>query len=263
MPSGITRLELATVDSTNTYAREHFAELADGTLVVSSEQTAGRGRLGRVWHSPAGVNIYATLVIKTPQSPFLAAAMLGLAGLATLRHFVPGCCSFLKWPNDVYVEDRKIAGILCESAAYSAGRVTGLVAGIGLNVNLDPAALAAVGQPATSLAALAGRDFDLKKVLQELEKQLLRYYITHSKSPDLLFFEWREENRLLGEELEVVTGNGEVLRGRFAAIEPDGTMILDCCGQRREFNCGDVKIRREAIDWQKFLHKQREDKEKS
>lgn len=104
-------LHFAEIDSTNTYARDHFNDLPDALLVTASFQTAGRGRLGRKWISPPDTNVMATFVMKHVGDAFLATCVASLAVLETLRNAAPGLDFFVKWPNDVYAEDAKIAGI--------------------------------------------------------------------------------------------------------------------------------------------------------
>ena len=87
----------------------------------------------------------------------------------------------LKWPNDVYVCDRKLAGILCETCRIEDGRISGIAAGIGINVNLSADDLAAVPLPATSLAVEAGRSFELEKMVAEFAFFLKQYYIIYSR----------------------------------------------------------------------------------
>ena len=85
-----------------------------------------------------------------------------------------------------------------------------------------------------------------------LAKSLLRYYIIYSKYPERIFREWKDANRLLGEEIELTVGTGERLRGVFADIAEDGELVLiSADGKRRHFNCGDVRIRRESVNWTK------------
>ena len=249
----ITRLHLAEVDSTNRYAVLHHNELADGTLIVADHQSAGRGRRGRQWISPAGCNIYATLLIKDPQPRlFLAGALLGLAAEAALRELLPEVPFFLKWPNDIYCRERKIAGILCEGCGFSQGNLTGIAAGIGINVNLSEAELAQIDLPATSLRALAGHEFALEKVLKILEKNLIEYYIIYSKYPDELFARWKNANRLIGQNLELIRETGEVICGRFSDIAEDGSLILERGGAKDCFCSGDVRVRRGSIDWKQL-----------
>ncbi len=245
-------LYLDEVDSTNTYAVKNFSSLPDGTLVVSSMQTAGRGRRGRVWQSPRGVNIYASLVVKSLANACLAGAVAGLAVLDTVRFFCPEARPFLKWPNDVYIRERKISGILCESAEIANGRITGLAAGMGLNVNLDSGALALIDQPATSMRMVSGGEFDLNKVINRLEKSLNMYYIMGIISEADLFSEWKKANRLIGWPLELVDGAGRHISGVFADICDDGAMLLEREGRRERFDCGDVRIRRDSVNWDKI-----------
>ena len=121
------------VDSTNTYARNNFDTLADGSVVFAREQTAGRGRLGRKWVSKRDESITGSAVLKKVSQPFHAGIVTGLAGLELVRECVPQAFSFFKWPNDIYIDDCKIAGILSEGVLKN-GRLDGVVSGIGINV---------------------------------------------------------------------------------------------------------------------------------
>jgi BirA family biotin operon repressor/biotin-[acetyl-CoA-carboxylase] ligase len=133
---------LGRVDSTNTRARE-LAEsgAADGTLVVAVEQTGGRGRHGRRWHSPPG-NFYGSLILR-PKAKLADTASLSLViGLAALEavEAVAGqrVDVTVKWPNDLLLHGRKLAGILLEGAADADGRCSWLVAGLGVNLASHP-----------------------------------------------------------------------------------------------------------------------------
>ncbi len=240
---------LDTVDSTNRYARDRFEELADGSLVVSSVQTAGRGRCGRVWHSPPGVNVYCSFVMKNTDQAFLAGAAAGLSVVDCVRGLAPGVDVYVKWPNDVYAGGRKLAGVLCEGVGVRRGRVRGVIAGIGMNVNMDAGALSGIDQPATSLAVESGKEFSIKKVVEKLAESLTRYYILYSTNPGRVFREWKGENRLIGREIGLTDGAGVLFSGVFDDIAENGEMILVAAdGERRRFNCGDVHIRRESSD---------------
>src|SRR5581483_7327114 len=136
-------------------------------VVVADQQTAGKGRLGRAWHSPPGANIYCSVILrslpetgKLPLIPLLTAAAIALA----LQDIV-ALPARLKWPNDILLNDHKVGGVLCESAGIGqAGAV--VVIGIGLNVNEGaggfPEDLRAT---ATSLAMELGRSLDRAAVL--------------------------------------------------------------------------------------------------
>ncbi len=242
-------LILDEADSTNTYAKNHFDELPDGSLVVARHQTAGRGRRGRVWISPPGTNFAGTVLLKRLEDGFHAGCLLGLAALSVVRELAPEVPAYLKWPNDIYVEERKLAGILSESARFEHGRITGVVSGVGVNLNLPREVLATIDQPATSLLAETNREFNLDFFAKKLAEQLIRYYIIYLKSAGAVLDEWKKANLLVGEPLEVVDSHGDRHAGIFRAILDDGSMEFEESGAKKTFLCGDVKIRRESIDW--------------
>ncbi|MBO4633165.1 MAG: biotin--[acetyl-CoA-carboxylase] ligase, partial [Lentisphaeria bacterium] len=189
----INLLELETVDSTNTYAKNNFDALADGTLVCAEMQTAGRGRLGRSWVSPAGASIYASLVMKQIENPFYATVTASLAAQEVLLKAYPRGGFFIKWPNDIYSGHRKIAGILCEAVSGADG-IRGVIAGIGVNINLAPQELDRIDQPAASLLSLSGKIFSVKELTASLAESLTTYYQIYLSEPEKLFAEWKSHN---------------------------------------------------------------------
>lgn len=145
--------------------------IASGAAFVADTQTAGRGRLGRTWHSPAGENLYVSFVLR-PDRPDRTVPFVTLAaGLATADAIAPliDCAVQLKWPNDVLVSNRKIAGVLCESAV--SPERTFVVVGIGLNVRTTafPPDLAPTS---TSLALAGAKMLDRSTVLVSLAAAL-------------------------------------------------------------------------------------------
>jgi BirA family biotin operon repressor/biotin-[acetyl-CoA-carboxylase] ligase len=152
LPAGFHLIALGDVASTNDQARRLAAEGApDGTLVWARSQSAGRGRYGRSWSSPPG-NLYLSLLLRPACAP-AAALQLGFVGAvalgAALERRVAGSALAFKWPNDVLLGGRKIAGILLESATGAGGALDWLVIGMGVNLASFPAGTAF---PATSLA---------------------------------------------------------------------------------------------------------------
>ncbi len=123
------------VDSTNQWAKRMFAEAPHGTVLLADAQTAGRGRFGRTWYSPPGVSIYMSWVVKETDLPTAGvfwhfAAAWAVTGV--LEKELPDVEA--KWPNDLWVRDRKLAGFLTE-LLYAGTRPQGIVVGIGLNVH--------------------------------------------------------------------------------------------------------------------------------
>lgn len=250
-------VELDEVDSTNTFARRHFDDYPDGTLITARSQSAGRGRRGRAWITPPGVCFCGTMIFKCLSDGFHAGCIVGLGALAALREIAPEVKAFLKWPNDIYVGDRKLAGILSEGAKIEQGRLTGVVSGVGVNVNLPESVISTLDQPATSLLMECGRKFPLNFFSKKVAESLIRYYITYSKCAESVFSEWKAANLLIGERLTITDDSGRARRGIFRDILSDGAMVFeeDGVGMMTEFRCGDVKIDRSAVDWERVDQK--------
>ncbi|OGP26052.1 MAG: biotin--[acetyl-CoA-carboxylase] ligase [Deltaproteobacteria bacterium RBG_16_66_15] len=161
---------LAVTDSTNRVAMEMAENGAPhGTVVVADEQTAGRGRMGRRWESPPGKNLYVSLLLRPPV-PTVEAPRLSLVAGVALADAVEemGVSPSLKWPNDLYLGERKAAGILAEMASDPDG-VRHVVIGVGLNVNMEEADFPPVLRGgATSLRIRAGRTFRRVDVLARM-----------------------------------------------------------------------------------------------
>ena len=231
-----------TIDSTNTWAAAHFAELADGELVAAAVQTAGRGRLDRSWISPRG-NIYATFVQKGVTIPLLGVAVGSLAVLDLVRELAPAERFHIKWPNDVFCGTAKISGILAQFICPRNGAPGGLVTGMGVNLNMSREQLAGASQEATSVAILTDAPVDLDAALKRFEDLLHSHAAILKNAPDTLFARWKTENGLLGRHVEFVAGDGSRLTGLFRDIDDSGSVILDeDDGHTLTLNCGDVRL---------------------
>ena len=231
-----------TIDSTNTWASAHFAELNDGELVAAAVQTAGRGRLDRTWISPRG-NIYASFVQKGVSSPLHGVAVGSLAVLDLVRELAPAEQFHIKWPNDVFRGTAKISGILSQYICPRNGAPGGLVTGMGVNLNMSREQLASAAQDATSVSILTGAPCDCDAALRRFEEILHDHAAALRNAPETLFNRWKTENGLLGRHVEFVAGDGSRLTGLFRDIADDGSVILDEDGGRTlRLNCGDVRL---------------------
>ncbi len=245
-------IHLDEVDSTNKYALRNFEELPDSTLIVAGEQKAGRGRHARQWVSPPNTNIYASMIIKNAgQNPALASMIVSLGALSALRGSAPDVKFWLKWPNDIFCRERKIAGILCESASTPKQQIAGIVAGIGININMPTEIINTIDQPATSLMYETGNEFNLKKVVKKLAKSLNKYYNIYSISPEVLFTCWKDENLLIGQTVKVNTGEKEI-KGKIIDLGHNGELIFESSGKQIKLFSGDVKINKNSIDFEKL-----------
>jgi BirA family biotin operon repressor/biotin-[acetyl-CoA-carboxylase] ligase len=236
----------AELDSTQRLARElALAGAEEGTAVVAETQTAGRGRLGRTWHSPPGRNLYCSVVLRPALAPEHVPQLALVAGLAVARAIegATGLEARLKWPNDVLVGGRKTTGILTELDA-ELERVHFVVVGIGVNVNLPDEALPAeLRGKATSLAAAAGRPIDRPaftgRLLAELEAQYRRFLAGGLAA---VRTDWEARSALQGREVTAVTPQATV-RGRVIGLDDDGALrLVDDAGAVHRIVAGEVSI---------------------
>lgn len=210
-------VELETCASTSTWALEHLDRLAHGDVVFTRRQTAGRGREGRVWLAPPGVLTCSVVLDPGSADPRAIALAAGLACIHAVADLLPGLDDGLgiKWPNDVLLRHRKLAGILCEAAA---GR---LVVGIGLNRMAElPESLAA-----TSLH-LHGLPPDDAELLVGIRGYLLEAVgLLAARGMAALLPQLRARDVLLGRSLAVETRNGN-LDGIGGGIDEQGRLLL-------------------------------------
>lgn len=233
----------AEIASTNDRARAALSEPGgDGLAVVADLQTAGRGRRGRTWISPAGANLLFSVGWRPAIAPRLAGLLGGSAALAVrdaCATLVPDVGLAIRWPNDVVDRDgRKVAGLLVETALES-GELAEAVVGIGVNVNWLPAEMPAeIGGSATSLQVLLGGPIDrvalLGSVLDELDAEIGALERGESPLPRLQAASWLD-----GREVEIDTG-AATIAGRVAGIADDGSLLLDAEVGRLAFSVGEV-----------------------
>jgi BirA family biotin operon repressor/biotin-[acetyl-CoA-carboxylase] ligase len=241
LPDGFCLHHFETLGSTNDEAKALArAGAPEGTLVWADEQTAGRGRRGRIWLSPRG-NLYLSLVLRPAGVPSRAAQLgfVSALGLGDALSALAGPAMELryKWPNDLLVNGKKLAGILLESENAASDRVDFVVAGIGVNIIAAPED---VELPATSLAA--------EGVATITPPVLLGGFVRHF---EIWAGRWREEGFAavraawlarasgLGEPVRVRLGRGTLL-GRFLDLDDDGALVLDGDQGRRRIAAGEI-----------------------
>ncbi len=232
------------IGSSNAAARE-LAEggAPEGAVVIAEAQTSGRGRLSRRWESPPYANLYLSIVLRPRVAPRHAPqiTLTAAVALAETVHFVLGERPAIKWPNDILVRGRKLAGILTE-AACDAERVQYVILGIGLNVNYRRDAMPPeLRDRATSLADVAGKTLSRESVLARLIHDLDRGYGELDDAGfDALRPRWERCFALRGRLVRAELG-GRTVVGRAAGIDPEGGLIVeDGRGQRFTIVAGDV-----------------------
>lgn len=218
---------------------------AEGFCVLADRQTAGRGRLGRTWASPPGVGLYTSILLR-PKAPLSSLPLLTLvAGLAVTDAIrgVAALTARLKWPNDVWLDGRKVAGILTELAT-SASSVRYVVVGIGINVNHSaddfPAELRSA---ATSLFQLCGRPIARGLLAAAIYNGMDNWYALFCQDRREMILEaGRLRSATLGNPVHVLAGS-EDWQGQAVDLDPDGALLVrDESGATRRVVAGDVSI---------------------
>jgi BirA family biotin operon repressor/biotin-[acetyl-CoA-carboxylase] ligase len=213
-------------DSTNTAALNLAQQGAEhGTVVVAEEQTAGRGRLGRTWYSEKSSGIYVSIILRPPFSPTAAPILTLMAGVATQHALstTTGLSVDIRWPNDLLVNGRKVAGILTEMNA-ELGRLHAVVLGIGINVNHSemPAEL----KPgATSLRIESQRSWSRVQIFIALLKELERHYhLLLEKGSAAIAERWAAASTYAnGKRIRIVTAEAESL-ATTVGLDPSGAL---------------------------------------
>ena len=216
-------LYLETTSSTQDVARAEAERGGPvGTAVLAEEQTAGRGRLGRSWVSPAGKNIYVTLVMRPPAPKLRVLSIVSPLAIAEALEGI-GLAPRLKWPNDVLVGGRKIAGILIETE-LSGDDVKYALVGIGLNVNFDVGAVPEIAEIATSVRRELGRDASREELLAALLNAFeVRY--EQALEGDAVFQAWRSRLETLGRRVRATLGE-RVEEGVAEDVDAEGNLLV-------------------------------------
>lgn len=222
---------LEETDSTNTVAFAMAqAGAPHGAVVVAERQTAGRGRLGRSWYSPAGRNLYCSIILRfgghSERVPFwlMWTPLISAVAAARAVQVTSGLRPALKWPNDIMIGSRKLGGLLCESTAGASGGF--IVVGIGLNINIRPEEFPEeLQQIATSMCAESGRSYDRAVLLAALLSELeTRYDALLSDQPSHVLSEYAMKCSTLGRRVQVTLASGECVVGLAESLGPDGTL---------------------------------------
>lgn len=219
------------VVSTNQIALElgdHGAQ--HGTLITAVEQSGGRGRLGRSFSSPPG-GLYFSLILRPKISPDRLSLLTLAAGVAcsTVVEGIAGQGVKLKWPNDLYLENRKLGGILCESAAYSvqAGKVPFLVVGIGLNINTDPEQFPIdLRETVISLCAVRKKYYDLDSIMQDIAGQIIGFADNPERIQQVILDEFRQRDYLYRRKIRWHGADGREILGVGSGLLRDGRYAL-------------------------------------
>lgn len=234
------------IDSTNTWLRQRALEGAPtGSVCVAEMQSAGRGRRNRHWVSPFAASLYLSLLWRSATG----AAELGGLSLATGVAIVRSLKAFgidtagLKWPNDVLVDDAKLAGILIDVFGESTGPCS-VIVGIGINVAIPETAVAAIDQNWTDLRRLTGREPLSRNRLASVVLDHTVAAIEEFERAGLTPFleEWRRYDVTQDRQVSLRMPN-EIIQGRACGVDSGGALLVDTASGLRRFASGEVSLR--------------------
>jgi len=233
--------------STNADAFRLAEDGADeGTVIIADAQCGGKGRMGRVWSSPPGINLYCSVILRPTVKPYQAPQLTFLSAVAVARsiELTTALKPEIKWPNDVLIRGCKVAGLLNEMSAET-DCINFVILGVGVNLNMSATQFPSdLRTPATSLQLELGRPVNRAQFAATMLHELDRLY------GDFLLYgfgpvreEWQQRCNANGREVSVSDGGAETMRGEFAGIDGDGAMLVRLADGRVErILSGDVRV---------------------
>ena len=234
---------LQTIDSTNEYLKRIGDKSTDGTVVISEEQTRGKGRMGRTWQSKSGEGIWMSLLLKPNIIPFKAPFITLVAGVSVVTALrklnVP---AQIKWPNDIILNDKKICGILTELSA-EIERVNYVIVGMGMNVK-NMYFSGELEHKATSLykeGYVLQRVDIVDEILYEFEKNYIDYIENDNKEHVLNLF--RQYSNIINKEIYLITNDKRELVTCIDINDSGNLIVKDKDNNIREIMSGEVSIR--------------------
>lgn len=234
------------ISSTNTWSKENIFDLDDRTIVVADKQTSGRGRFARKWISENSDNIYMSFILK----PVKTNQSFEHLPLANLTQYLAVCVlevletynikSQLKWPNDILVNGKKISGILAELVIKN-GQFTGLVLGLGLNLNMSDEDLKQIDKPATAINLETGYKVNKDKVLKEIIDKFFENYENFLEKGFMSIRDKYLRHFYLLNEIVKINFEFNFVEGRIIDVDEKGILILQTLnGEMQEISVGDI-----------------------
>jgi BirA family biotin operon repressor/biotin-[acetyl-CoA-carboxylase] ligase len=217
-------LHYPSLPSTMDFAKKLAAEgMGEGAVVLCDEQTEGRGRQGRKWFDSPASSILMSIIFRPTVEQLPQLNMLASLAIVLTIERVAGVKSAVKWPNDVLIKGRKVAGILVENV-FEGHALQASIVGVGLNVALDVTAHPEITTIATSLSAELGRELHRDEVLKPLLEEMDTLYQAVKRNEDV-YHQWLPHVETLGKTVRIKSGQS-VEEGLAQSIGPDGSLTL-------------------------------------
>ncbi|WP_226053228.1 bifunctional biotin--[acetyl-CoA-carboxylase] ligase/biotin operon repressor BirA [Dickeya chrysanthemi] len=234
---------LPVIDSTNQYLLDRLDSISSGDACIAEYQQAGRGRRGRQWFSPFGSNLYLSLYWRLEQGPAAAVGVSLVIGIimAEVLHQLGAEGVRVKWPNDLYLNDKKLAGILVELNGRT-GDAAHLVIGAGINLRMNSSGSNVINQGWINLQD-AGIDIDRNMLAVKLITELctaLTVYEQQGLTP--FISRWSSLDNFYSREVKLIVGNREII-GVDKGIDRQGALLLEKDGEIQPYIGGEISLR--------------------
>lgn len=229
------------INSTNTYALKNISDYSDSDVLMAEIQTEGRGRFDRKWISDKPENIYISIVLKPELTSPLnnIPQYLSIKVCETLESY--GVKPVIKWPNDVLINNKKIAGILAQTSIRGTN-LQGLILGIGINLNFEQKDMESIDRPATSLNLLIDRHIDRDEFLKNLLEGFFTDYDKFLETGfDFIRKDYLNRAYFIGNTITINTYNEEI-KGVAKGISNDGSLVIipENCENELKINMGEI-----------------------
>lgn len=234
---------LPVIDSTNQYLLDRLDSISSGDACIAEYQQAGRGRRGRQWFSPFGSNLYLSLYWRLEQGPAAAVGVSLVIGIvmAEVLHQLGAEGVRVKWPNDLYLNDRKLAGILVELNGRT-GDAAHLVIGAGINLRMNSSVSNAINQGWINLQE-AGIDIDRNSLAAKLIMELRTALAIYEQQGLASFISrWSSLDNFYNRTVKLIVGNREIV-GIDKGIDNQGALLLEQDGEIRSYIGGEISLR--------------------
>lgn len=240
-------LHFAKLPSTNTFALELLAKSApiEGTAISTRDQHQGRGQIGSSWESAPGQNLTVSFILYPsflpPNRQFLLSKAIGLAARDLIAAHLPQAKVYLKWPNDLIVNERKIGGILLQNA-IQGNRLQHAVAGIGLNINQEQ--FMPYTPEATSLFLESGKQQNLDLLFDELCAHIEVYYLALKAGNSLYIDQMYLKHLFLLDQSASFqrAANMEIFQGYIRGVTENGHLMVEHDGRTETFDLKEIRL---------------------
>lgn len=234
-----------TIDSTNDFCKNNSDNLKDGTIILAETQTQGRGRFNRPWFSPKGTGIFCSIFLKPDLSPYDISKMTSIICASIAKALLDMNIPIsVKWPNDIYLDGKKLGGILTEMKC-DMDEINYLIIGFGLNINQTKEDFPKdIEKIALSLKSYFNKNFNREEILVSILNNFEYFYKTLLNNSDSkeAFQIIKNNSYVLNKEVLILKGK-ETIEGKVIDLGENGELLLDINGRVEQIYSGEVSLR--------------------